>query len=278
MQKILDMVMKGVTIVFFLFFIVGGIVVLRYCNLIGYFPTGLNVGDSLFFISVAISFSIVYIAYLLFISSVCLFLVWFLFCAVELFSFLSRVMCKTKMPHFDHVKSRLLFIATFFVTVFFAWLVSELGFNDFVIAMLASIPVISILIGFLLWSPEDSEPLIYAKFWDCQLPHERKRVTVQGIVMLLIFFYPLVFSEAQFQVSKIAFNEIGVAKKHVDIYVDSKMEHVFNRSDAWNDEHFFVENTDILWTGVGSRSVIEVKIDGEPHRFVVNTDELSFSY
>ena len=70
MKEKLEITMKVLTVSYLLFFLCGGIVVLRYCLSIDYFPSEVDIVDSLFFISVAIMFFVVYTFYFGFISLV----------------------------------------------------------------------------------------------------------------------------------------------------------------------------------------------------------------
>ena len=206
MQKMLDMIIKGVTIIFFLFFIVGGIVVLSYCITIGYFPTGIDVGDSLFFISVALRFTVLYVVFVIYIS-MSLFLFWFVKLIIDKVFLRGETLLKRKVSQinrFDPVLKPLI-IAGGLVTVSFALLFLALGFNDFVISMLASILTISLIIGILIWPPENMEPLITARFRDFQVAEERRRVFAKGIFLISIFFSPMVFSEIYLEVSRLDF-------------------------------------------------------------------------
>ena len=280
MQKTLDMIIKAVTIIFFLFFIVGGIVVLSYCIRIGYFPTGIDVGDSLFFISVALRFTFLYVVFVICISAMSLFLFRFFILIIDKIFLRDETLLKRKVSQiirFDPVLKPLI-IAGGLVTVFFALLFLALGFNNFVISMLASILTISFIIGILLWPPENMEPLINARFRDFQVAEERRRVFAKGIFLISIFFSPMVFSEIYLEVSRLAFLQIGVAKRNADIYLDRKMEPIFDGVGTVSKDYLILKNEEILWTGVGSKSVIQVKIGEKPRKFVVNTNEMSFSY
>ena len=60
MKEISEAFTKLLTVGYLLFFALGGLVVLRYCLSIDYYPSGVGIGDSLFFISAAIMFFVVY--------------------------------------------------------------------------------------------------------------------------------------------------------------------------------------------------------------------------
>ena len=78
MKELLEISTKLLKFFFLLSFIVGGVIVLTYCIRIGYFPAGIGVGDSLFFIAVAMGFSFIYVVYLGSVSATSLLVVWVL--------------------------------------------------------------------------------------------------------------------------------------------------------------------------------------------------------
>ena len=76
MNDLLEISTKLLKLLFFMSFFVGGVIVLTYFIRIGYFPAGIGVGDSLFFIAVAMWFSFVYVVYIGCVSAVGLLMVW----------------------------------------------------------------------------------------------------------------------------------------------------------------------------------------------------------
>ena len=47
--------------------------------------------------------------------------------------------------------------------------------------------------------------------------------------------------------------------KGAEIYMDKKMESIFYGQGAVTDDHFILIEANVLWTGVGSGTIVEVK-------------------
>ena len=279
MQKILDIIVNSVKIGFYTFFILGVIVVFRYCIGIGYFPAGLDVGNVLLFLLVAICFAIIFVFSFLLIGSVSVFLVWLIRGAVNRILSLARFFPDIKVYQIRPIKvSTELLILLGFLTTIIASGVVYVGFNSYVISTISTISAISVIIATLLFSSEDREPMIHTIAWDFQSEEGQRRIYSVGsvlLVMLVILFVP---TDKFFQLSKTALIMTSVSKMHVDVYLDSNMKSIFGNVKTKNKDYVVLNDVEILWTGVGSKSVIEVEIDGEPRKLVVNTNEMSFSY
>ena len=275
-----EIILKILVIIFFGIFILGGIIVLRYCIGIGYFPVGISVGDSLFFLSVAISFTIVATVYTASVIFISLFIVWlFMVLMNSLLSCVSSV-SKSKLPQINLIdavhKTALLFGAVF--TVLFFVSVIFVGLNDVILSTIVFIFSITLILGFLLLTFEDKEPKISAIVRIFQLPEERRNAYIKSILLFCMLIILVVPTEQFYHLSKISLIMISVSKRNVDIYLDGKMKPILYGIDPVDNDGFLIENSDILWTGVGSRSVIKVKIDKKTRKIVVNTSDMSFSY
>ena len=89
---------------------------------------------------------------------------------------------------------------------------------------------------------------------------------------------PLVFTGSFIHLSKITITSMGISVKNADIYLDQKTESIFGRVDEVNNDYVILKDVKVLWTGVGSGTVIEVEIDNEPRNYRLKTDEILFSY
>ena len=279
MQKILDIVVNSAKIGFHIFFVVGVIVISRYCIGIGYFPAGLDVGDVLLILLVAIFFGLIFVVYFLSICSVSLFLVWCFRCPINWMLSLIRLLPSRKMFQIYQINLPIgILIFGGILIAIFIWVSYVIGLNDYVRETIYTVVGISLSIIFLLLLSEDREPAIHTIAWDYQSREGQQRVN--SIVILLICALTIINipSDRSFQFSRLALIKTSVAKLQAEIYLDRKMESVFNGVGTVNNDYLIIKNADILWTGVGSRSVIEVEINDNPRRFVVNTDEMLFSY
>ena len=279
MQNILDIIANSVKIGFYVFFILGVIVVFRYCIRIGYFPAGLDVGNVLLFLLVAICFAIISVVYFLLIGSVSVFLVWLIRGAVNGILSLIRYFTNGKVYRIDRIKvSTGLLIPLGLLTTIIALGVVSVGFTSYVKSTISTIGIISIIIAFLFSSSEGREPIIHTIAWDFQSEEGQRRIYSVGSVLLVMLFVLFVTTDKFFQLSKAALIMTSVSKRHVDVYLDNKMQSMFDNAKTVNKDYLVLNDVEILWTGVGSRSVIEVVIDGKTSKFVVNTDEMLFSY
>ena len=279
MQKTLDLVMKSVAVVFFVFFLVGGIVVFRYCIGIGYLPAGINIGDSLFFLSVAISFAIVFLVYLVLIFSISLFFVWLIRVPLNWILSLAKFISNSNEYQIGRINAsiELLFLCGFITAIIAIGLVF-IELNDYVISTLTIIGSVSFAIGLCLIESKDREPLKDTIAWDFQSREGRRRISLTGSLLVFMAIILLVPSERFFQLSRLALIQIGVSKRHADVYLDSKIGAEFNGVGTVNDDYTILKDVEILWTGLGSRSVIMVEVNGEPRKIVVNTNDMLFSY
>ena len=277
MQKILEIVVYSAKIGFYIFLLLGGLVVLRYCIGIGYFPAGIDVGDGLFLLSTAIIFAIIVIVSFLSIIYVSTFIVRLLSYPINWLLSLAGFLLKRKMPQINRIDVAFT-LSGGIVTIFYALLFFSLGLNIVVISMLVFILIFTIAIGLSLLVFENREPLIHTIAWDFQSREGQQRVFSIVIVMFCALSILYVPSKEVFQLSKFALMQIGVVKRHADIYLDRQMEPVFKGAGKVKNGYLIIKDADILWTGVGSRSVIEVEINGKPRKFVLNSNEISFSY
>lgn len=71
---------------------------------------------------------------------------------------------------------------------------------------------------------------------------------------------------------------MGISVKNADLYLDKITEPIFHGVGDVNNDYMILKNVNVLWTGVGSETVIEVKIDNKKRKYVLKTNELSFSY
>lgn len=60
----IDNISKFLTLVFKVFVLIGGICFSIYCLKLGYFPTGLTMGDAVLLIFLGVSFGIIYVFFL----------------------------------------------------------------------------------------------------------------------------------------------------------------------------------------------------------------------
>ncbi|OOE83848.1 hypothetical protein BZG73_10700 [Salinivibrio siamensis] len=74
----IDLTSKIIRLIFQFFVSAGVLVVLFYCGRIGYYPTGLTVGDGLIFVAVALSFGFTYsmVVFMLYCTSIALTPLW----------------------------------------------------------------------------------------------------------------------------------------------------------------------------------------------------------
>ena len=282
MKELLEISTKLFKFIFFLSFFVGGVIVLTYCIRIGYFPAGIGVGDSLFFIAVAMGFSFIYVLYLGSVSATSLLVVWVFRVPISwVFSHSkARVLFDCNEPRinrFDRssyllLLGGLLFALGLYILSYFPEI------RDFVISTACLVLIFVFIMVLLLMACRDEEPLINAKLLNLESLKERQRRNVKIFLLFCMTFVPLVYSEVSYQVSKIVFTQIGVSVKNAEIYMDKKMKPKFYGVGKVKDDYLILEDVKILWTGVGSGTVVEVKVNNKLRKYVLKTNEITFSY
>ena len=130
----------------------------------------------------------------------------------------------------------------------------------------------------LLIACRDEEPFINAKLLNLESLRERQKGNVKIFLLFFMTFVPLVYSEVSYQVSKIVFTQIGVSVRSAEIYMDKKMESVFYGLGTVKCSYFILKEVNVLWTGVGSGTVVEVEVNNKLRKYVLKTNEITFSY
>lgn len=282
MNKILDIVEKIFKIVFFISFFVGGIVVLIYCIRIGYMPAGIGVGDSLFFIAIAMWFSFIYVLYFGCISATSLLVVWVVKLPINRIFSLSKALfnCKERrINEFDWSLYPLLLGGLIFALALYK-VIDLPELRGFVTSTGYLVVAISVSLVVSLIIHQDLEALFNAIRRNLESLKGCWKRYVMIIPLLVIFFSPLVvYPEISKQMSKAAFGGLGVSVKNAEIYLDRKKEPLFYGGETTvSNDHLILKDVDILWTGVGNGTVIEIKINNEPRKYVLKTSEILFSY
>ena len=280
MKEKLDITMKSLTVIYLFSFLCGGLVVLCYCLSIDYFPSGVNLGDSLFFISVAIMFSVVYAFYFGFLYGLSLLLVSVIRVPFNMASSLARVRFKKNALQIKKFGSWLalficLVIGLLAISIYL--LIFSSGNLDFARAIRWSILFVSLALILLLLYSEDIEPHINAKMWGSETPHEQRRGIVKIIFILFMLLSPLVLTGSFIHLTKMTITSMGISVKNADIYFDTNVSK-FDSADAKNNDYPSFNNVTILWTGIGDGTVVEVKVNDKLRRYVLKTNEITFSY
>lgn len=279
MKDILDIATKLFKIVFYISFIVGGIVVFAYCIRIGYLPRDIGFGDGLFFIAVAMWFSLFYVLYLACISATSLLVVWIVRIPINWVYSLTKVKAlfnceEPRINRFDWSLYLLLVAGALFALGLYTLSYYQ-ELRGFVISTAHIVVVFFFITAALLTACRGEEPLINSKLWNLKSQKERGIIIV---IIFLVFVSPLTYSEVFHQMSRSVFTQIGLSVKHAEIYLDKEKKPMFNGFGIVKDDYLILKDVNVLWTGVGSETVVEVEINNEPRKYVLKTNELSFSY
>ena len=282
MNDLLEISTKLLKFLFFISFLVGGVIVLTYFIRIGYFPAGIGVGDSLFFIAVAMWFSFVYITYIGCLSAACLSMVWIFRIPINWILSLTKTRVlfdcdKPRINRFDRSFS-LMLLGGLSVVLILLILSFDPEYREFVKSTASSALIFVFIMVLLLASCPDEEPIINAKLLNIESLKERQKRNAKIFLLFCMIFTPLVFSEVHFHLSKIVFARMGVSVKDAEIYIDKKMEAIFYGQGTLADDYFILKEVNVLWTGVGSGTVVEVKVNNKLRKYVLKTNEITYSY
>ena len=150
------------------------------------------------------------------------------------------------------------------------------GNQDFASAIAWSVLFVSLMLGLLLLYPENIEPHINAKMWNFDTPLERRRGITKNSFILFMLLSPLVMAGVFIHLSEMTITQMGISVNNADIYMEKKVEPLFSGAREVNKDYLILRDVNILWTGVGSETVVEVEINNEPRKYVLKTNELSF--
>lgn len=273
MKERLDLIMKALTIAFFSFFVVGGVVVLRYCLSINYYPKGVSITDGIFFICVAI----VFLMYFMFFSLVHFSIGLLVYKSIRSFiNFSMRFLPREKPSHLIDIakeyKTVLIFGAISILSLPIFYFYNQFIATDIIQSSFSSL----VLIVFLHFCTPKNSALISTPLTDLNSEEGDNKVRVKILFLSLIVFCPLIITSALFNLSVMTMKNIGIASENVNVMVSNEVCNILAQgcSDTGYSE---VKNVTVLWSAVGQGTVIQLPNE-ERTIYVLNDDDVYRSY
>ena len=275
MDRILERSIKIASLIFLLFFVMGGIVSLRYCININFFPSGISIVDSLFFLAASIMFFVNY-GGLSFLAMLLGLLILFIMRPL-LNSMLSRwgpndSRCIT--PIHSSISAGIPAGLITIIALVFFYIKDETTFEMLLFSSILCFPILLILHT----SKNHNPPLINIRIFNNGNPHERNPRIAKIALLSSLMLIPLI-SGGFLVASRMTISSMGIAIKHADVYIDKQLLPMFN--DIKFEEHndvIEIKDVNVLWNGVGNRTLIEVNVENHTRKKIVDSSKITFSY
>lgn len=268
---------------------VGAIAILGYCGIIGYYPYGIEIGDSLFFVWIALSFGFTYtlIAFFLLCIGIATLPVlkpvqWAALKIVAVWGKLTGKPSTATPPTIATITSTYAPLAL--IGVIGVALLGYASLHDprTGLSLLASAVVMGIGFSALLDMPSVQQEELDKEMAAASRNNVRR---VQFILVIALYFIPLLMGGVLGNVLVQSFRMAGIRHEGVTLYVDKGFFELMKPAySAGKDVETVgglkkMERVDVLFTGVGSSSVVRVPVAGsEPRRFIVPNDKFHIEY
>jgi len=249
-EKPLPIITDLLKLTFYISTTVGFLITLIYCASIDYYPTGITIGDTIFFISATLGFSVLYIL-----------ITYALHCAGVLISPALRLLQKTvitgrnyfaKQSHentpIEFRKLRLDDSQTIIIGIIVLILLAILYFKNADKALGLTLTIIAMGFLFGLWNTKTKMEL--------QDPPKTSQKRVFILISALIA--PLLFSQSNKDMITQSMTMIGVRHGNVTISLSNTYEE-FLRNNGIYGTHGVYEGVEILFRGIGNNVVLKIE-------------------
>ena len=236
---------------------VGVIVVIAYCGVINYYPSGLTIGDSFFFVASSLAFAITYTVLVLglFAAAVTLspilrmvysIVIWFINCKLK-YQGKSSISSKINFPELKWDSLPMVFAGLLMLSI--VAIASRLGSEVFTI-------VISILVISFFWGLFNTKPIM--KEYD-----EKKAKKIKLIVVLMIYIAPFIIIETKSSFLNQAMKLIGVRIESSTVQISKKYKEFlkingYGADQLVNNGDGIYKNVTVLFRGIGTDIVVDI--------------------
>jgi hypothetical protein len=270
LEKQLEIIPKILKVALQLGIGVGALIIIIYSGKVGYYPSGLTIGDGLLFIAVALSFGLSYsiVVLVLFCTAVLLTPFWRVgqVIILKIYKLWLKIIKSPHQPEefkFPPVTSDNVGIA--FIG-FIGLLVMFLGYNkDPEVFWSLSISVLLIAVCYLLYNSLDTSE-------DDTESQKKSKKKVQLIFVFTIYLIPIVIGNFQGNVLDQTMRLIGVRSDAAIVQFDKDYQSFVNEILKSKSQKTY--EAKILYSGLGSSSVIQIN----DKRFVVPNNKYSLAF
>lgn len=286
LADIVDLAAKTLALMFAIGLLFGGIVALRYCLHISYYPSVVSVADSLFLISASLMFLIIYSFYLGLSFGLAGILLSTIRRPYNCLVDLVRRRFGRKPPRIDKIDPSVKALAP--AGLLAALLLVLLYLREHPLASAATLTVL--LHGFLLLllssgTLESPGPLMDATVVVGD-PKSKRKVAVKWVMIGFMIVSPLVLSGAFIFLSQMTMQMIGVYIKEVDIGLSGNSAAFVRQTMSVNDAApdakakpetdalVILKGAEVLWTGVGSHTAVRLRGVSEGGFFIFPNEEV----
>jgi hypothetical protein len=268
---------------------VGAIAILVYCGIIGYYPYGIEIGDGLFFVWIALSFGFTYTLLAVFllctgIASLPVLkpLQWAALKIVGVWGKLTGKPSTLTPPKIATITSTYAPLALIGVIGLGLLIYAAVHDPETGLALLASAVVMGVGFSALLDMPGAHEEEQDREVVTAGRNNVRR---VQFILVIALYFVPLLLGGILGNVLEQSFRMAGIRHEGVTLYVDKDFFELMKPAySAGKDVETVgdlkkMQRVDVLFTGIGSSSVVRVPAEGsEIRRFIVPNDKFHIEY
>ncbi|MBB1273492.1 hypothetical protein [Psychromonas sp. SR45-3] len=269
-EKQLDLIPKVLKIAMQFGLGVGALIILVYCGGVGYYPSGLTVGDGLLFIAVALSFGFSYsiVVFLLFCTAIVLTPFWrvlqvIIVHAHKLWLKINRRSTDADNLEFPPLTSDQLGIAVIGILGIGFILISFFQNFELFIGLISSVALMAFCY-LLLNSVSEHE--------DDTNPQKKTKKKVKLAFMLSIYLIPLVIGRFQGNVLDQTMRLVGVRTENAVVQFQKDYKSFVESSLGNKGENLY--DAKVLFNGFGTSSVLEI----EGKKFVVPNTQYFLRY
>jgi hypothetical protein len=288
LNEYLELVPKIINVTLKLAVAVGAIAILVYCGTIGYYPYGIQIGDGLFFIWIAVCFGFTYslITFFLFCTGIAFLPVlkplrWAAMKVVAAWRRFTRKPSTTTPPKIATITSDYAPLALIGVIGLVLIILAAVNDPKMALALLASAVIMGLGYSALL-----DLPRTHGAELDTQVaePGKSRVRRVQLILVIAIYFIPLLVGGVLGNVLAQSFRLAGIRHESVTLYVDKDFFEVMGPAYNGGKDVETVggfkrmKGVDVLFTGLGSSSLIRVPAGHGGRKFIVPNDKFHIEF
>lgn len=243
----------------------GALLMFAYCSSIGFYPTGVEVGDGLFFVAIALCFGFSYTLVVMFLGSAGAVLSTVL---KPLFVLMEKKFAKDvgKVRRLQPFKLTAEYTPVWIVGTLALVFMVAYAIKDAEAALMLFGAAVVMAVGLAGLSPMADSG-------------EQQRPALKFMLALYIYFAPLLVGGLFGNVLDQTFRLAGVRLESVSLYLDTEFyRDIVENGEIPNDDltgrFQKLENAEVLFTGVGSSSLVKIKQNGGNGRvFVIPNDQ-----
>jgi len=247
--------------------ILGGVLVIFYCSTIKYYPSGLTISDTIFFLWVISIFGLIYsiVVFIFLMASI----FWVLTFSKPINYFFNKFLPQHNLHISMPPKNDNLMILSVgaFINIFLIVFTYIKGYLFYVSCSILMNGFIYILIINLVKNHDltSDKSILYNKNENFAHKNLLNEKAAKLFLCIMIYFVPLLFAQIGGNITRITFETMGVRQNSVDVLIKPDYKSTFEAyriqdflSDLSGKDECLLKNVNILFTGIGTTTKLQV--------------------